>query len=691
MWFDFAIAVAFGLVIIFVPGFLAVRAFARSSASAVALAPIVSITAYAVMGIAFEKLGLTCSWIAFFAPLCVLSAILFAVRFGMRRLGVARGAVECSKAASSVGKDILEPVKPFSILLIYCLTGLIAASVFFLGNLETADSFVQEYDNVSHLSRIQTFVQSGSWSCFGSAYYPDTPTGAMDPLPSSGFYPSAWHVLAAMIVDALGVSVPFSANVVSFIFIAFVFSSGFSLLFRAMFPMRPAIQLCGVLCVYAFAAFPWELLIFGPIYPNLASLCLSPAVAACFMFVVGETTRFRRVIAVSGLLLGALVLLLLQPNTIFTLSVFLAPYCVWRLYRCVFARIEADSLSKARLAGLGAAFLFVFAAVFLWLFAYNLPALNNLVSFEWPAFVGKLQAAINVALLAFKDTNPQPVLSILVAIGILYSIKHREHLWITFSFAIMCVMYIVDASTNSELKHILTGFWYTDPWRIGANAALFAIPLAALGVYGLSKILYMAFARRMLGEKRVGSAQALSVVLVVLVAVVGVYYPWSAETAFGGISNSIQSAYSASRENVLNPEERSFLQAVSEIVPEDAVIINEPNDGSAFAYAMYDLNIYYRSMDHYDDDSERAESETIRTGLDRISVDPAVEDAVERVGADYLLQLDQADWNLENRYLFSYQSEYYIDMWKGIDAVNDATPGFELVLSEGDMRLYRIL
>ena len=28
--------------------------------------------------------------------------------------------------------------------------------------------------------------------------------------------------------------------------------------------------------------------------------------------------------------------------------------------------------------------------------------------------------------------------------------------------------------------------------------------------------------------------------------------------------------------------------------------------------------------------------------------------------------------------------------WRGIDGINDDTPGFEVVLAEGDMRLYKI-
>ena len=32
-----------------------------------------------------------------------------------------------------------------------------------------------------------------------------------------------------------------------------------------------------------------------------------------------------------------------------------------------------------------------------------------------------------------------------------------------------------------------------------------------------------------------------------------------------------------------------------------------------------------------------------------------------------------------------------VEEWAGIDGVRDDTPGFEVVLSEGDMRLYKIV
>ena len=98
------------------------------------------------------------------------------------------------------------------------------------------------------------------------------------------------------------------------------------------------------------------------------------------------------------------------------------------------------------------------------------------------------------------------------------------------------------------------------------------------------------------------------------------------------------------------------------------------------------MNVYYRAMDGYCNDNESDSSRLIRTELDRIAEDPAVADAVNDVGATYVLQLDQADYSRSSKYLFS----YYQDVWEGIDSVNDSTPGFEVVLKEGDMRLYKI-
>ena len=69
-----------------------------------------------------------------------------------------------------------------------------------------------------------------------------------------------------------------------------------------------------------------------------------------------------------------------------------------------------------------------------------------------------------------------------------------------------------------------------------------------------------------------------------------------------------------------------------------------------------------------------------------MATDEQVKTAVRSTGAEYLIQLDQGDTEAREPYPFTYDP----DDWRGIDAIDDNTDGFEVVLSDGDMRLYRI-
>ena len=68
-----------------------------------------------------------------------------------------------------------------------------------------------------------------------------------------------------------------------------------------------------------------------------------------------------------------------------------------------------------------------------------------------------------------------------------------------------------------------------------------------------------------------------------------------------------------------------------------------------------------------------------------------VQHDVKEHGIEYVLQLDHGD-----AYKGLGEDATYIVLaynyrgWKGINGVRDDTPGFTVVLSEGDMRLYKI-
>ena len=65
-----------------------------------------------------------------------------------------------------------------------------------------------------------------------------------------------------------------------------------------------------------------------------------------------------------------------------------------------------------------------------------------------------------------------------------------------------------------------------------------------------------------------------------------------------------------------------------------------------------------------------------------------VQEAVKKTDAKYLLLLDvDVNDKAQTRYWFDH---YYEELWQGMDAITEETPGFKVVLAEGDMRLYEI-
>ena len=79
----------------------------------------------------------------------------------------------------------------------------------------------------------------------------------------------------------------------------------------------------------------------------------------------------------------------------------------------------------------------------------------------------------------------------------------------------------------------------------------------------------------------------------------------------------------------------------------------------------------------------------IREGLDTIAESEEVRRAVKDVSAEYVLLLDQGVPYDEGKWLLQ-TTEDSLKRWDGINRITDETPGFETVLSDGDMRLYKI-
>ena len=130
---------------------------------------------------------------------------------------------------------------------------------------------------------------------------------------------------------------------------------------------------------------------------------------------------------------------------------------------------------------------------------------------------------------------------------------------------------------------------------------------------------------------------------------------------------------------------------MKEVLPEGALVVNVPDDGSAFAYAVDDLKVMYRYLGGYGGADEKGDSKFIRDGLANITRSYGVRARRCAPPAPSMCccstRAASRIRRAERRYLFTYSDG---QNWQGILSITDETPGFEVVLSQDDMRLYRI-
>ena len=678
MWFQFLCASALCLVALFAPGFVALLSAGASFGASLACAPALCVAAYAVLAILYPALGVSASFRSLFCPVLALALLISVVCLVARRRRLRLATDLRERAVLSVGLPML-----------FAIVGVVVGTVVFVRNLDTAASFYQAFDNVHHLNSIRSFVYSGNYSSFNSVVYLESAGSLSSPYlgsPSS-FYPSAWHGLVSMVVQALGIPITVGINAVNTMLLCAVFPVGVYELLRVLTGDKKLV-LIGAFLSVAFTASVWDFVTFGPLYPMLLSYALVPSVSACFVRGVGRgISRPRAVASLLVFAVGCVGVALAQPAGIFLMGAFLAPYCVHRA-----AEVAREGRGKAFGRAVGCVTALLIVAF--WVFCYSLPQFKSTVEFNWPKTSPPFQGLVDVLLLSFTWHPVQIGLAIFVLVGFVRVAQSKKLRWLDFSYAFVCITYIVNISTEGTLKHLLGGFWYTDAHRLAANVCIVALPLAVVGAQAVWDWLVRAFdalKEKCESSRRLTARQAAAGSFAVLVALV--YCPsfeirgvTSVDTSFGHYASMTASENDFEAEHVLSTRELEFAQDALSLIPEGSGIINEPNDGSGLLYSLLNANIYYRSFDLPALENEKEESVAVRQGLDKVAFDSSIQDAVRKTGAKYLLVLDQGKKPDDTPHFWS----YFPEQWKGIEDVDDSTPGFSVVLSRDDMRLYKI-
>lgn len=674
MWTEFVLAFVVSITILYLLGFLLLRVLRFDLSFSVLFAPISSIAIFAVLTTLYGNLHIPCNAITVLVMPIVLLLVILA---GTHHFSFALKRATLQIACLSKREVI--------ILLLYILIGLLICCIFYIKPLDGPSSFFNRYDNITHINYIRAFIESGIWSSFSSSSYLSS---LESPLKfTGGFYPLGWHYIVALTTQILQSSITTNINAVNAAFIGIIYPSSIFILLHSLFKKDKILLICGSVIALAFTAFPWGFFFKGPLYPNLASFCLMPLVIATFMLFIKKMlwkTNSVRFLTVA--FMAFIALAIAQPNALFSCLVFFTCFLASFLYR------QSFKITLFRNWKILAPTCLVIGSVAIWFFCFSLPLLQSVITYDWESDLSFVNALFNLGSLALTASVPQLLLVAFIPFGLVY-LASKRMIWLLFPALFMAVAYLECRCGSGFIKQLLGGFWYTDPSRLAANLAIFLVPIATAGLRLIIGMLQSAM-KQTLSALNLNSPSCLvSTLIIIGFAMVNFFpnytYPKSDQTIhtpFGIVYQQMKSIFNTSKEQVYNSKEQEFVNEAISIIPKDAIVINQPHDGSVFSYGINSINTYYRLI-KLTPSNETPESKLIRTSLCNYATDKEVQQTVQSIGAKYVLLLDQGrEWDDMPTLPQSKSS----DNWIGIDSIDDSTPGFKVVLAEGDMRLYEI-
>ena len=510
MWLEFFQSVVVIIALLYVPGVILLHASGMPKPWALVSAPLVSCALYFIEGEIFSALNIPIPLaVMILVPLLIavlVNGYVFYVAPKHKKdrrdeKNVKSKAIRTVKQSTSPVPAFICEELPFWISLLYIAIGLLTVGFLFLPTLPSASSFVQGWDIVHHLDVTQAMIESQKYSSIHYDFY-STVEASITPWEpgTSGFYPSGWNIIVALTTQLVSTTVPIAGNALNFVSAAIVFPLSTCSLIAKVLPKHRIALISGAFVCLAFFVFPWSLLIYGPIFPNTVAFCVMPSIWWIFMQMTrSKTPKHDLIWLIVIFVLGLITLFILHPSTIFSSIVVLLPWS--------FARI-GESKRRVILFGkqikpvtLAYAF-FIFALVIWSVFYYVLIVRGVALNFWWSAYSSLQDAILHALGMDFigqsyaggELVSPQPILSICVLVGAVWTFKHKQARWMVSAFMYLSVLCIFIITFDVPLKGYLSGFWYTDPFRIAASCVIMAIPLAALGLATLAEAALEMFA-----------------------------------------------------------------------------------------------------------------------------------------------------------------------------------------------------
>lgn len=570
-WLSAAPVALLAVVWLLAPGLPASYALGLRGVTAWAVAPVVSIGSAAVAAVAAGFVGVAWSPVVAVLPAVVLAVLLAGGRWILHRFHppVPRPADGWRYAAGAT-------------------VGVAGAAV--LGWLTAQrgfgrpDALSQTYDAVFHYNTVTRILEDGNASSLGA--------GTLNvPSSATAFYPAAWHDMVSLVILSSGAPLTVSTNMMALAVAVVVWPLTSLVLVRQLTGRSTLASVITPLVSVGFIAFPWSLLSFGVLWPNLIGLTLVPVglaavVAACGL---GDKPTLSRPQAVVVIAIAVIALGLSHPNAVLSLIAIGIVPMAWAFATWLGARARTGAWVSS--AAVLVVVLAVAAAVAA--FLATSPLFASVRSFDWPAFETPSQAAGEVLLNATDSKDAAWSISLVVVLGVLAAAHSRHTRWLIPAHLVSAGLYVFAASLETPLAALLTGFWYNDPYRLAAMVPLTGVPFAVLGLLTTGRWLVERLPQRVrdgAGTSRwreaIGPA---AVTLLLIVASRGLYVRDHADF--------IASRYTPpSDTNLVDSGEQAFFARIAPLIPPDSVVAQNPWTGSALLWALDGRRVLFPVM-----------------------------------------------------------------------------------------------
>jgi len=521
------------------------------------------------------------------------------------------------------------------------------------------EAISQTFDNVFHLNAIRYVTDTGIVSPLELGRM-TSPNGGV------GFYPSAWHAFAALIVQLSGVGVAVAINAQTLIISAVIWPLGAVLLARVLLGASRSVTVASGVISAAVPAFPLLPMHYGVLYPYQLALALLPVALAATASALRIGWRDLVVpwwwwcVVIVGTIPG---LALSHPGGFVGWLALSFPMVLWgiiRMWRSS-AGWRRRLVPLALLIGYG-----VIGVVLLKLLRPPLPTR------QWPTVLDVPSALGSALSVQLYYNGAAWFVAASVLLGLYWTVRERRTgaIIATMMWLIGAVLFVlVIASSWGTIRDALTGSWYNNWPRLASLFVVALLPIAALGLARTGRAA-LEFLFRVLRLRARPTARAILTIAAAIVALCA----FNLTVMPAAVASAHSSFVMNEKSPLLSDDELALLTRLDDVVPEGATIAGNPYTGAGLAYAISGRDVLMRHILVQVSD-EMAE---INDHLSDAEDDPAVCQAIEDLDVWYVLDFGKREVHGGSNPLPG-----LVDL--------EHSSAVRLIDSEGDAKLYEVV